>query len=65
VLFRSSGSSSSTPSASSSAEESINALGYFDVVYLDDDLLVIKQNQPGGMFISSRVRDAGDVASFF
>ena len=60
-----SGSSSSTPSASSSTEESINALGYFDVVYLDDDLLVIKQNQPGGMFISSRVRDAGDVASFF
>ena len=64
------GGSSSTPSStssssSSSAEGNINALGYFDVVYLDDDLLVIKQNQPGGMFISSRVRDAGDVSSFF
>jgi PAP_fibrillin len=24
--------------------------GYFDVTYLDDDLLIIRQNQPGGLF---------------
>jgi len=27
-----------------------NPPGYFDVVYLDDELLVIKQNAPGGLF---------------
>ena len=27
---------------------------YFDVLYLDDDMLVIRQNEPGGIFISVR-----------
>lgn len=29
--------------------------GYFDVVYLDDDLLIIQQSQPGGLFALVRV----------
>ena len=28
--------------------------GFFDINYLDDDLLIISQNAPGGMFISVR-----------
>ena len=31
--------------------------GYFDVLYLDDDLLIIKQNEPGGIFVSIKVDD--------
>lgn len=30
---------------------------YFDVLYLDDDFLVIKQGSPGGMFAAIRVDD--------
>lgn len=29
--------------------------GFFDVVYLDDNMLVIKQNAPGGYFVSIKV----------
>ena len=29
--------------------------GFFDVLYIDDDTLVIQQNEPGGIFISIRV----------
>mmetsp|Transcript_2445 Transcript_2445/g.3655 ORF Transcript_2445/g.3655 Transcript_2445/m.3655 type:complete len:288 (+) Transcript_2445:62-925(+) len=32
--------------------------GYFDVVYLDDDMLIINQNEPGGTFVSVRVPSA-------
>jgi len=32
-----------------------NAPGFFDVVYLDDDMLIIKQNEPGGYFVSIKV----------
>ena len=28
--------------------------GFFDVLYLDDDCLIISQNEPGGIFISTR-----------
>ena len=28
--------------------------GFFDVLYLDDDMLIIQQNEPGGIFISTR-----------
>lgn len=28
------------------------APGFFDVIYLDDDMLIIKQNAPGGIFVS-------------
>lgn len=42
-------------SAAPQSDENLNALGYFDVLYLDDDMLIIKQNQPGGVFISSRM----------
>lgn len=31
--------------------------GYFDVVYLDDELLIIRQNAPGGMFALAKVSD--------
>ena len=33
------------------------APGFFDVVYLDDEMLVIKQNAPGGYFVSIKVDD--------
>jgi PAP_fibrillin len=29
--------------------------GFFDVTFLDQNLLIIRQNQPGGMFVSIRV----------
>mmetsp|Transcript_15557 Transcript_15557/g.29344 ORF Transcript_15557/g.29344 Transcript_15557/m.29344 type:complete len:289 (-) Transcript_15557:90-956(-) len=32
-----------------------NAPGFFDVVYLDGDMLIIKQNAPGGYFVSIKV----------
>ncbi len=34
-----------------------NAPGFFDVVYLDDDMLIIQQNAPGGYFVSIKVPD--------
>ncbi len=33
------------------------APGYFDVKYLDDDMLIIQQNAPGGIFVSVKVDD--------
>lgn len=32
-----------------------NAPGFFDVTYLDEDMLIIKQNAPGGYFVSIKV----------
>jgi len=32
-----------------------NLPGYFDVTYLDDDMLIIKQSAPGGYFVSIKV----------
>ena len=32
-----------------------DALGYFDVDYLDDELLIIRQNAPGGVFVLVKV----------
>lgn len=29
--------------------------GYFDVIYLDEEMLIIQQNEPGGYFVSIRV----------
>ena len=34
-----------------------NSPGFFDVVYLDDDMLIIQQNAPGGYFVSIKVED--------
>ena len=34
-----------------------NPNNYFDVTYLDDDLLIIKQNLPGGYFVLTKVDD--------
>lgn len=34
-----------------------NAPGFFDVTYLDKDMLIIKQNAPGGYFVSIKVDD--------
>lgn len=33
-------------------------VGYFDVSFLDEDLVVIKQNAPGGLFVLAKVDDA-------
>ena len=32
-----------------------SAPGYFDVAYLDEDMLIIQQNAPGGYFVSVKV----------
>ena len=32
--------------------------GYFDVSYLDDELLIIRQNAPGGLFALVKVTDS-------
>lgn len=55
------GSASGTDGLNNALNES---LGFFDVAYLDEDMLVIRQNQPGGLFISSRLADA-DTAKYF
>ena len=34
-----------------------NSPGYFDVIYLDEDMLIIQQNAPGGIFVSIKVPD--------
>jgi hypothetical protein len=41
-----------TPSSSTSSSSSsvTTATGYFDVTYLDEELLIIQQNAPGGIF---------------
>lgn len=31
--------------------------GFYDIKYLDDDLLVLFQNEPGGVFVSTRVTE--------
>ena len=31
-----------------------NSPGYFDILYIDDDMLIISQNEPGGVFVSIR-----------
>ena len=51
-------------STSNTNVDGLDALGFFDVAYLDADILVIRQNQPGGMFISSRLPGA-DLAQYF
>jgi len=33
-------------------------VGYFDVSFLDEELVVIKQNAPGGLFVLAKVDDA-------
>ena len=32
--------------------------GYFDVTYLDEELLIIQQNAPGGLFVLAKVDDS-------
>ena len=32
----------------------VNGPSYFDIIYLDEDMLIIKQNEPGGIFVSVR-----------
>jgi hypothetical protein len=34
-----------------------DSTGYFDVTFLDEDLLIIRQNAPGGRFVLLRVDD--------
>ena len=38
-------------------EADINGPSYFDIIYLDEDMLIIKQNEPGGIFVSVRDRE--------
>ena len=40
----------------SSRDSNNNSPGFYDVKFLDDELLVLKQNQPGGIFISKKVQ---------
>jgi hypothetical protein len=37
-----------------------NDPGFFDILYLDDDCLVIKQNAPGGIFVNIRSSESPD-----
>jgi PAP_fibrillin len=53
--FASAFSSSSTTTSSSSQATGDNDIGFFDVTYLDDDLLIIRQNAPGGLFVLTKV----------
>ena len=46
----SSGSKSSSSSSSSTTTTPVVSPGYFDVTYLDEELLIIQQNAPGGIF---------------
>ena len=32
-------------------------VGFFDVTFLDDEMLIIRQNQPGGLFVLAKVED--------
>lgn len=41
--------------AESNGGEDDNSPGFYDIRYLDDELLILNQNEPGGVFISSRV----------
>ena len=38
----------------SSGDTNDNGTGFYDVRYLDDELLILNQNQPGGVFISTK-----------
>jgi PAP_fibrillin len=35
-----------------------DAVGYFDVTYLDSELLILRQNAPGGLFVLTRVENS-------
>ena len=41
-------------------ESFVTATGYFDVIYLDAELLIIQQNAPGGLFALLRVDSLND-----
>jgi hypothetical protein len=38
--------------------DSESSPGYFDVSYLDDELLIIRQNAPGGLFVLAKTDDS-------
>jgi hypothetical protein len=42
--------------------DSVDSPGFFDVVYLDTDCLIIKQNEPGGIFVNIRDDDESILA---
>lgn len=62
-IFTPPGGGGSSPTGASGGDLA-ESLGFFDVAYLDEDMLVIRQNQPGGIFISSRLADA-DTSKYF
>ncbi|KAJ1619002.1 hypothetical protein T492DRAFT_603798 [Pavlovales sp. CCMP2436] len=41
----------------SSQEQAETGRAYFDIKYLDEDMLIIKQSSPGGYFVSVRASD--------
>ena len=49
---------------SNKSDDIDSSIGFFDVAYLDSDMLVIKQNQPGGIFISTRDASADPITFF-
>ena len=66
-IFTPPGGGGSSPTGASGGDglnDLTESLGFFDVAYLDEDMLVIRQNQPGGIFISSRLADA-DTSKYF
>lgn len=42
----------------------VESPGYFDILYLDKDCLIISQNEPGGIFVNIR-DNSQTVSSFF
>lgn len=49
-------------SADEDPRDSASNPAFFDIMYLDDDFLVIKQGSPGGMFAAIKVNDLGVLA---
>ena len=44
--------------ADSREDNGDNSPGFYDIMYLDDNLLILSQNEPGGVFISTKVKDS-------
>jgi hypothetical protein len=44
--------------ADSREDNGDNSPGFYDIMYLDENLLILSQNEPGGVFISTKVKDS-------
>ncbi len=43
--------------ADSREDNGDNSPGFYDIMYLDDNLLILSQNEPGGVFISTKLSE--------